>query len=252
MNKKFKVAIATCLIGLFTITTDAFSQKHTEDREQLWIGYFNQTRFTKRFGTWTDLHYRRTDNFTNHSFQFLARVGFTYYISNNVRATAGYAYVHHFEEEPTPAREEHRPWQQLWWKQDYNGFATMQWIRLEERYREKIKEGQVVDGYNFNYRLRYNLSLFVPLKGKKLVANTPFFALIDEVFINMGKEIVNNYFDQNRFFIGFGYQFNTHLNAQLGYMNLFQQTAAGNKYTNTHAIRFFVFHTLDLRKQESH
>jgi hypothetical protein len=252
MKKNYQLKALSLLLLLFTFSTDGFGQKHTEDREQLWLGYFNQTRYTKRFGTWLDIHYRMTGNFVNHPFQFLPRAGLTYYLSNNVRATAGYAYVRHFEEGATPARNEHRPWQQLWWKQDYVGFSTMQWIRFEQRFREKVREGKVVDGYNFNYRLRYNLSLFVPLKGKKLEAKTPFFALIDEVFINMGKEITYNYFDQNRFFIGFGYQFNTHLNTQLGYMNLFQQSAAGNKYTDSHAIRLFVFHTLDLRNQEAH
>jgi hypothetical protein len=252
MKQHYQSVLLSSFIFLFTFSPDSVAQKHTEDRQQLWLGYFNQTRYTKRFGTWADIHYRLTDHFVNQPFQFLTRVGLTYYLGNNVRVTAGYAYARHFEEGVTPTRNEHRPWQQLWWKQDYNGFSTMQWVRLEERYREKVKEGRVVDGYNFNYRIRYNLSLFVPLKGSKLEAKTPFFALIDEVFINMGKEVVYNYFDQNRFFIGFGYQFNTHLNAQLGYMNLFQQTAAGNKYTDSHAIRLFVFQTLDLRKQEVH
>lgn len=252
MSKNYKLTILSFFIFSASISFPSFSQKHTEERDQLWVGYFNQTRFSKRLGTWTDFHYRLTDNFVNHPFQFIARAGLTYYLGNNVRATAGYAYVHHYVEGTTPARDEHRPWQQIWWKQDYTGFSTMQSIRLEERYREKVQEGKVIEGYNFNYRLRYNLSLFVPLKGKKIVAKTPFLALTDEVFINMGKEIVYNYFDQNRLFLGLGYQFNAHLNAQLGYMNLFQQTAAGSKYINSHAIRLFVFHSLDLRKQDTH
>ena len=71
----------------------------------------------------------------------------------------------------------------------------------------------------------------------------------DELHINFGKEIVNNYFDQNRFFLGFKYQFTGSSNVQLGYMNLFQQLAAGNKYKNINAIRVFFFQNFDLRKK---
>src|SRR4051794_27646811 len=116
MKKNYQIVYITFIILSLITSFDAYSQKDTEDREQLWVGYFNQARFTKRFGTWTDIHYRLTDNFVDRPFQFLARAGLTYYLGNNVRATAGYAYVRHFEDGTTPARDEHRPWQQLWWK----------------------------------------------------------------------------------------------------------------------------------------
>ena len=38
--------------------------KIIHSREQLWFGYFNQTRFTDKLGMWVDVHYRQTDNFT--------------------------------------------------------------------------------------------------------------------------------------------------------------------------------------------
>lgn len=44
-----------------------------------------------------------------------------------------------------------------------------------------------------------------------------------------------------------GYQLSAHSNLQFGYMNVFQQLAAGSTYRNIHAIRLFVFQNLDLR-----
>jgi hypothetical protein len=41
------------------------------------------------------------------------------------------------------------------------------------------------------------------------------------------------------------------LNIQLGYMNVFQQRRSGNAFFDTHTLRLFVFHTLDLRKKEN-
>jgi hypothetical protein len=69
----------------------------------------------------------------------------------------------------------------------------------------------------------------VPFKKEGVVPNSFSWVFNNEIHINLGKEIVNNYFDQNRFFTGIKYQINKHDNIQLGYMNLFQQLPAGNK-----------------------
>jgi len=226
-------------------------QKNIRSREQLWLGYFNQTRLTKKFGFWLDLHYRQTDNFVDRPYQFIFRPAVTYFLKDNVRFNVGYALVELFPAKGLETvRTEHRPWQQVWWSQRYSNFSTLQWLRLEERFLRKISNDVLQDGYNFNFRLRYNLAFFIPLKGKELGARTPFLAIMNEVFINFGKEIVFNTFDQNRFFAGFGYQFTDKINAQLGYMNVFQQDASGNNYISSNAIRLFFFHNINLQKKD--
>src|SRR6185312_7638641 len=147
-------------------------------------------------------------------------------------------------------RTEQRIWQQIWWNQKYTGLSTLQWLRLEQRFSEKVVADQKVDGTVYTFRVRYNFSFFIPLKGKELAPKTPFAAITNEVFLNFGSNITYNTFDQNRLFVGLGYQFTKHLNAQLGYMNVYQQEASGNSYISTDAIRLFVFHSLDLRNKE--
>ena len=73
----------------------------------------------------------------------------------------------------------------------------------------------------------------------------------DEVHVNFGKQVIYNYFDQNRFFLGFKYQLTEHDNLQLGYMNVFQQLPAGNKYRSADVIRLFYFQNIDLRKKKT-
>jgi long-subunit fatty acid transport protein len=240
------------LIVLFISAQFSFAQtKDFETREQTWFGYFNQTRFTKRSGMWVDLHLRLTNNFVEQVNLSILRAGYTYYISDQVRLTAGYAYVTQYGlAEGQPDVPEHRPWQQIQWVEKKKGFTMMQWFRIDERFRTKVVDGELTDSYNFNWRFRYNIGLTFPLKGKVVQAKTPFLFFNDELHINAGKNIVYNYFDQNRLFLGLGYQFTSHLNAQLGYMYIFQQLPAGDKYANIHVIRFFVFHNLDLRKSE--
>jgi long-subunit fatty acid transport protein len=229
----------------------AWAQKETEIREQTWLGYFNQTRFTNKSGLWVDLHYRLTGDFFDERSVNIARVGYIYYLSDQVRLTAGYAYARHFSHDAnTPSYSEHRPWQQIQWLDKKNGFNLMQWLRIEQRFRQKISDGEPTSDYNFNWRLRYNFALTLPLKGKTVAPKTPFLFFNNEIHINAGKNIVYNYFDQNRLFIGFGYQFTSHVNAHFGYMNVFQQLPAGDQYVNIHALRLFVFHNLDFRDKE--
>ena len=124
----------------------------------------------------------------------------------------------------------------------------MQWVRAEQRFNHRVQGDQLADGYGFNWRFRYNILLQVPFKGETVRPGVLNFALQNEAFINAGKQITYNYFDQNRFFVGLSYPFSKAFTVQAGYMNLFQQQAAGNAFVNNHTARLFLYHTLVLRR----
>lgn len=243
--------LSVCLVCPLAFPAVHGQVKQTEKVQQVWLAYFNQTRVSKKWGGWADIHLRtKEDFFTNYS-QAIIRLGLTFYLTDEAKLTAGYAYVNHFpgDNHKNISQPEHRPWQQLQWHTRYPKLRLMQWIRLEERYRRKIKDDNTLaDGYNFNFRLRYNFFAQFGLGKKKFQPGSLSFVLNDELHINFGKQIVNNYFDQNRFFAGFNYHINKKDNLQFGYMNIFQQLAAGNRYRSNAAARIFYFHNLDLRK----
>ena len=249
--KKNLVLILVLAISVQFAT--AQTSKSTENVNQLWLGYLNQTRLSDRWGIWADLHLRTKENFVDNFSQSIIRLGLTYYVTDATKLTAGYAYISLY---PTDAQKvtqpEHRPWQQVQWNTKYGKKRMMQRFRLEERYRRKIlNDSTLADGHNFNFRMRYNIWYDIPLSKKGIVSNSVSFVVNEEVNVNFGKQIVNNYFDQNRFFAGFKYQLDDHNNIQFGYMNLFQQLPAGNKYRSVHAARLFYFQTLDMRKKKS-
>ena len=250
---KIKIIFGFFLLAI--IATDSYGQtKQATSVRQVWLGYFNQTRFSNKWGVWLDLHLRTKEDLFKDLSQTIIRPGITYYINDATKLTAGYAYIRHFpaDNHNHVTQPEHRPWLQLQWHTKYPKLRTMQLVRLEERYRRKIlNDSTLADGYNFNFRLRYNFLLQVPLTNKPIRAGNFSFIVNDEVHVNFGKQVVYNYFDQNRFFLGFSYHTNTHDNLQLGYMNLFQQLPAGNKYKTIHALRVFYFHNLDLRKKST-
>ncbi|GAB2780956.1 hypothetical protein HNQ93_001289 [Hymenobacter luteus] len=238
------------LLGfLLLLSQHATAQKQYVREQQTWLGVFNQTRFSDRWGTWTDLQLRLHDHYVRDLAQGLARVGLTYYLTDEVRLTAGYAYVHHFPEGTrTISQAEHRPWQQVQWFTKFPRARLMQWVRLDERFRRTIQGGnERTDGFNFNYRARYNAALFLPLTNKGFTPGGLQFLLNNEVMMNFGREIRLNYFDQNRLFAGLVYQLNPHAQLHGGYMHLFQQLPTGSSYRNQHTIRLFYFHNFDLR-----
>jgi len=240
------------LVIFFTSEEVTYSQKQTSHFQQTWVAYLNQTRFSNKWGSWTDLHLRTKENYFDNLSQTIARVGLTYYVTDNTKLTAGYAYVslYPWDNHKNVTQPEHRPWQQIQWHTNYPKLKLMQWVRLEERFKHKIKnDDELADGYNFNYRLRYNFYLAAPLSRKPFAPGTFSFVFNNELHINFGKEITYNYFDQNRLFVGFCYHTNKTDNIQFGYMNLFQQLPAGNQYKSIDAARVFYFHNLDLRRK---
>src|SRR6187455_1347170 len=167
--------------------TKAQSKKSTENVNQLWFGFFNQTRFSNKWGLWTDLHLRTKENFVDNFSQSIIRLGLTYYVTDATRLTAGYAYVSTYPAEghKNVTQPEHRPWQQVQWHTKYGKKRMMQWFRLEERFRRKIlNDSTLAEGYNFNWRLRYNIWYDIPLSRKGIVPHSMSFVVNDELHIN--------------------------------------------------------------------
>jgi hypothetical protein len=243
----FRIVFTTFFLFL---KLSAFSQvtKTVVQHQQAWLGYFNQTRLSDRWGIWADLHHRRTDFLDRPSLN-VYRAGLTYYLADNLRLTAGYAYINSFLSPSGVIRPEHRPWQQIWWSGRSGRLNLVQWVRAEQRFNHRIQGDQLADDYSFNWRFRYNFLLQIPFKGQTIQPGVPNFVLQDELFVNAGKQITYNYFDQNRFFVGLSYPFSKAFTVQAGYMNQFVQQPIGNAFVSNRTLRLFIFHTLDLRKQ---
>jgi hypothetical protein len=249
---KFKALVVVTV--LISSVSGVVAQKQTAHEQQTWIAYQNQTRLSNKFGLWGDFHLRTKEDFVNDLSLGIIRLGLTYYAHDQLKFTAGYAFVNHFpaDNHSGISQPEHRPWQQVQWHNNSKRSRLMQYLRLEERYRRKIlSDDELAAGYTFNWRVRYNLMLLLPMSQKAFQPGTLSLALSDEVHVNMGKQIVNNYFDQNRLFTGFAYHLNAHDQLQFGYMNVFQQLPAGDRYRSLHVARIFYFQNLDFRKNRT-
>jgi len=253
MKRRATIISLPLAVLIFALPVTSYAQKETESIQQAWFAYFNQSRFSNRWGVWFDGHLRTKEDFFTDLSTGIARFGLTYYLNDNTKLTAGYAFVNSFpgDNHKNVSQPEHRPWQQIQWHTKYSKIRMMQWFRLEERFRRKIaSDEELAEGYNFNWRMRYNFFITAPLSKRAYAPGTFSFIFNDEVHINAGKEIVYNYFDQNRLFVGFSFHTNLHDNLQFGYMNQFVQLAAGNKYKSVHALRISYFQNFDFRNKK--
>lgn len=239
------------IVLIFLVFFVLSQQKQVITEQKTFIGFFNQNRFTKHIGTWMDLHHRTTDEYFKRPLQSMGRLGLTFYITDHFRLTAGYCFVYNYPAKGfNKSKIEHRPWQQLFFKQEYHKVQTIQILRLEQRYNEEIINDKSTGKYIYTNRIRYSYLLLIPFTKDGIVPGKVFGVLNDEIFLNFGKNITYNTFDQNRFFAGLGYQFSKNSSLHIGYMNIYHQAATVSKYNESHCFRLFIFHNLDFRKEK--
>lgn len=243
------ILLSTIVIHLQIIAQN--NLKSFSNEEKLFLGYFNQIRLTKKLGVWCDLHHRTVSDFVKEPYQSIARVAMSYYFNHHLKLMAGYAFAYNYNNSHNRiVRFEDRPWQQVFFKSGYGYLQCIQMLRLEQRIIEESSGKASTDSFNYLNRIRYNYLLQFPFSKKKDGNHKLQGVLSNEIFINIGKNLGANVFDQNRFFAGLGYQFSKSTVLHLGYMNIVQKLQNGFDFINSHCVRIFLFQTFYLRKEK--
>ena len=213
-----------------------------QSSNQYWIGYMTSAAITDKYSIWNDVHLV-PEGFC------VVRTGLSRHFSK-ATITGGYAFLWlpPGSGKTSLTRSEHRPWGQIQFNSPVSEkFTITQRIRYDARFREKVVDGDVVDGYNFNQRVRFLVSLKRTLSPDADKPVKPFVSISNEVLLNFGKEVSFNTFDQNRISVAVGLQTPT-IQYQLGFMNRFVQNAP-DRYTLNHTLVFWITQKLDLRRE---
>lgn len=229
------------VFALLSISGFSEAQKKVSYNNLVWFGDFTKAKLNDKWSIYFDFGFRRTE-WLNKWSQVLVRPGITYNLNSNVSATAGIAYFSHYSS--NYIRPEYRGWQQLLFSDNYGRVKVNHRLRAEQRFNQKVVSNKLVDGYNYNNRFRYQLSFQVALNKKQIENKTVYFSISDEVFFNSGKEISNNYFDQNRFAVGLGYKLNEGLSVQVSYMDVFIQKSKVDSFENNNVLVINIYHNL--------
>jgi len=244
-----KTRYFSLLTALLLISIIASSQTRTKEinhQNQSWFSLNSQIAVASKWSVLADVHVRRNHGINNASF-YLLRSALAYHINKNMYVAAGYAHL--WLAPTTPGwktySNENRIYEQFQLNQSFKKVSVMQRLRNEQRWVQKISNDQRTGKIRFTDRIRYTLSLTIPVfKNPKL----PSLALADELNIQFGKEVVYNTFDQNRWFIGIKQKISPRLSFDLGFMKVYQEKYSGYQYDSNNTLRLFFYYTKPVKK----
>jgi len=237
----------------FFVTAFQLNAQTMVQDQRIWFAYAGQYKVAENWGYHIEAQFRM-DNQLEQNLQNLYRIGAVYFISPSKNLTFGYALVNTFDSGKEQFFKENRAWEQYQynkkWHENKNTMSHR--VRLEQRWVGTLGtvDGNVVSmGSNYQNRLRYlNRNLF-HITNLKATDEEIYAVLQNEIFVTLGDNKVNsNIFDQNRFLIGLGLNYNNHIRLEVGYMNHFVNSNAKADVMN-HTVSISLIQNLNLRKQ---
>ena len=185
---------------------------------------FYITAQTPGLGTWNALTGRFNLNSKWHAFvelQLRSQQTFHHFNYHEVKGGIGYNFLPNFsgligtgryvtypvtENFGTPIlQSEQRVWQQFIYNHNFDRVRIEHRLRAEQRYTSA----------GYRNRFRYRINAIVPINHNKIIDRTFFLSASNEFHLNNE----NVFYEQNRFYLGAGYQFNKTWSIQMGWMN---------------------------------
>jgi hypothetical protein len=163
--------------------------------------------------------------------------------------TLGYAYVDTYPYGDFPAAAifpEHRLYQQLQLGGSTGLFRFTHRYRLEQRWVHFPN----TDAATYLHRARYFFRAVLPLQGATLDDKEFYLAAYDEIFVGFGKNMAQNFFDQNRLFGAIGYRFTPRAQIELGYLNQIVQQRNGRVFEHNHTLQAALYYNLDFSRRD--
>jgi hypothetical protein len=188
--------------------------------------------------------------------QFQARTGLDVKINDHlsiVPVAYVYTWNYIYGKQPNAFKNnEHRIWQQIFYKHSLGRVKVDHRVRFEERFIQiHHAENDVIidDGYtNKQFRVRYRFMARIPLNHASIDPKTWFASAYDEVMMSSGKLVTFHEPDQNRIFAGMGYQVNKSLALQGGFIYQMLIKANGAKQENNVGFQLVLGYNFDLTK----
>lgn len=221
------------------VARPASAQSSIDQNYGTWFGFFVSGPIYGDLWLWTDLHARFLDAFEPQA--MLVRPGLTWRVLPELLLTAGYGWTPSWTPIPEPREwgdldfaDEHRLWEQVIYQPSDpgTGVAAQVRVRLEQRFRT---EGEVDAGHRLRIMVRGQVPLTRDRAFIAVLWNEAFVAFNDTSWGQRGG------FDQNRFFIGAGWQaIPAQLRVELGYMNQWIVRAATDQSNHVVGINTYI------------
>jgi hypothetical protein len=221
----------------------------TRSNANAWLMYFGDHRLSSALGAHLEAQLRRADVVTDPQ-QLLLRAGLNHYAAPGAMLSGGYAYVltSPYGKFPSPvAFPEHRAWQQLQLAHTAGPLAWQHRFRLEQRWVGQMAQAgggdPRVEVWRYTNRFRALTRGTLPLRGRTLEPRELYLTAYDELFVNFGRQVQLNVFDQNRAYAALGYRAGSAVRVELGYLNQRVFRANGREVENNHTLQAALYST---------
>ncbi len=184
-----------------------------------WLCYFGNQAINKKWNWHNEIQHRNY-NFLGDLEQLVFRTGLGYNLTeNNNNILAGYGFIHSERyisgTNEKKGSNEHRLYQQYITRHAIKRFFIQHRYRFEQRFLPD----------DFKLRLRYFISLNVPINHKVLSKNTWYLSAYNEIFLQPKTTV----YDRNRLYGALGYVISTSIRAELGYMTQLLESPGKNR-----------------------
>lgn len=205
-----------------------------------WFNYFGDHPIGRsKWGVHLEGQWRRHDGFTRWQ-QLLLRPALNYEVSPLLMLSAGYGFARSFPYGEYPAARtanEHRLWQQAWFRYRTGRVAWTTRLRFENRFLHTINSETGRPYYRFENRFRGWQQVRVP------VSDLTYFTAYNELWFYVKPYVSNSAFDQNRAYAAIGVNVDRFWRMELGYMNQALLQRSGAALESNHTLMISVFST---------
>ena len=241
------------IAALALLPTTAYVQqlppKEVTHFTQFWTSINANARVSDKWSILADFHMRRNSFLKEPGF-YLIRTGAAFRLRPNIAVAAGYAHLWSAGEKIGRNYyylNENRAYEQAILTHPAGKITMLHRFRNEQRWIEYTVNGTPSGGFRFTNRVRYLLSLRIPLSDNP---KYPQLLLADEIMLHFGKAVTQSNFEQNRIFVGINQPLSKSVSFDLGYMYIYQLRINGYQYNVSNVIRLFFYYNPDWRKQK--
>ena len=250
-----------CILFMASTTFSLYGQKTSTRLEEtgVWNGVYLKARITNKIGYYGEHHLRLRNkaddinSFVGRTRQVYNRAGINFFFNEYFEGIIGPTLVLNYTPDKSNPDFEKIVLEPRIWHQWLFIMPTMGRFKLYHQFRfeHRWKRSNVVDS-NFEYtnRYRYKLFTYMALNKKTIEVKTLFFSPSAEIFMQSGRPIVYNPFEDFRTYNGFGYVLNPNITFFAGHMWTLGQKSSGFEYRTSHILRFNVLIGLDFRSIE--
>lgn len=252
IKKAALVLLTTALLPELTFSQSAPAPRQEVTQAIEWFSITSNIKVNKRVSLVAEGQFRFAGNFQPMQFQFRTAADVQITKSFSI-VPLGYVYTWNpvYGKQPNKfVNNEHRLWQQVSFKHHTGRFHFSHRGRLEQRYIQvhQISNGEVVyEGFDyFANRIRYRFMMNVPLGKKEIGPKTFFGSFYNETFFSWGRRVTYDRPDQNRVFIGVGYQVAKNFSVNSGVVYQMLIKSSGAMQENNIGLQMMVGYDFDL------